>query len=193
MDNSNEQNIEQLLKEELTKLKKAVDYIEEAKKVAATSTELLEKINNENNQLKNTKTEILKSVDDIEEKVNKIIDEANNKSDELQISINEEFLKLNAKIKSISVEHIEISIRKNNKKLDDKLDSLSKSLNTELNKKIVVLNDDFKSIEGNISIKNRNLKILTFLSLLTSLLAISLSLFSSEIFTYLRDIYHKLL
>lgn len=70
MDNSNEQNIEQLLKEELTKLKKAVDYIEEAKKVAATSTELLEKINNKNNQLEDTKDEISKKFDLIQEQIN---------------------------------------------------------------------------------------------------------------------------
>ncbi len=161
MDNSNEQNIEQLLKEELTKLKKAVDYIEEAKKVAATSTELLEKINNKNNQLEDTKDEISKKFDLIQEQIENIISENNKtiekKLDALWVSINEESRKNNSKINSeftkYTSEQIEQKFSKNNKLLDSKLDGLWTSLNNELKN---IKNERDSVYESSIALLKKN-------------------------------------
>jgi len=139
MEDSYEPNIEQLLSQELSKLKKAIEYIDDAKNVAADSTKLLEKINYEKSLLENTKIEIFNKVDDFEAKVNKINNDANFKSDKLNTFINEKFFKLNNKIESVSNEHIKASIVTNNKILEDKLDSLWQSLNNEFNKKQIPL------------------------------------------------------
>lgn len=57
MENNTENEIEQQLKEELQKLKKAVKYIEEAKKVANHSTKLLEELNQKYTEIQISKNE----------------------------------------------------------------------------------------------------------------------------------------
>ena len=192
MEDSYEPNIEQLLSQELSKLKKAIEYIDDAKNVAADSTKLLEKINYEKSLLENTKIEIFNKVDDFEAKVNKINNDANFKSDKLNTFINEKFFKLNNKIESVSNEHIKASIVTNNKILEDKLDSLWQSLNNEFNKKTDTLNVLLNSNKINLDNKIRHIAILAIVSFFASISAVFFSFYSDEIINYLNAVYLKL-
>ena len=105
MENHNEQEIDQLLDQEIQKLKKAIEYIEEAKKTDNSSKNLLAEMNTKYDQ-------ILKSESDIETKIQSISQSQHNEiiasSDRLfNQKIETELLKFKKSIELIDKENQE--------------------------------------------------------------------------------------
>ena len=138
MDNNHDKNIEQLIVDELEKLKETIVFLKNEKEVIDNLSYLLQRIENKYDKLENVLS-VLNDEIAVKEKSLKanIIDNNVNlekRLDNLWLSINSEFnkrsYKLSEEIKSTTLEQV-VKITKNNKELDKKIDVLWRSLNEE--------------------------------------------------------------